>query len=253
MRCSFSTSAKRTCPSPSGPNPIPGDTATCAFSSSSLANSSEPLCAIPLRHGRPQEHRAARLFHRPAGALQAVHQDVAPPLVHRADLPRIFFALPQRDDRSDLDRLEHAVIQVALDARQGGDHLADCPGRSRRAIPPCCSSSTSRRSPPPRPWRPPPAECWAACSRRSPGRHRRNRGRSWCRARAPGATISRKKSRSTHVVVGLCGKEIRSIFGLRRRGPVEFLQAVRGTSAASGIGSMQAWPSAMSTPYWWIG
>src|ERR1022692_1277499 len=37
MRCSFSTSAKRTYPSPSGPNPIPGETATSAFSISSLA------------------------------------------------------------------------------------------------------------------------------------------------------------------------------------------------------------------------
>src|ERR1017187_8768925 len=42
MRCSFSTRAKRTWPSPRGPNPIPGETATAAFSRTSLANSREP-------------------------------------------------------------------------------------------------------------------------------------------------------------------------------------------------------------------
>ena len=42
MRCSFSTSAKRTKPSPPGPNPTPGDTATLASRTSSLANSRLP-------------------------------------------------------------------------------------------------------------------------------------------------------------------------------------------------------------------
>ena len=42
MRCSFSTSAKRTKPSPPGPNPTPGDTATFASRTSSLANSRLP-------------------------------------------------------------------------------------------------------------------------------------------------------------------------------------------------------------------
>ena len=42
MRCSFSTSAKRTKPSPPGPNPTPGDTATLASCTSSLANSRLP-------------------------------------------------------------------------------------------------------------------------------------------------------------------------------------------------------------------
>jgi len=44
-RCSFSISANRTCPSPSGPKPMPGDTATCAFSSTSFAKSSD-VCAL---------------------------------------------------------------------------------------------------------------------------------------------------------------------------------------------------------------
>ena len=43
MRCSFSTSAMRTKPSPRSPNPVPGDTATSAFSTSSLENSTLPI------------------------------------------------------------------------------------------------------------------------------------------------------------------------------------------------------------------
>ena len=42
VRCSFSIRAKRTNPSPIGPKPIPGDTATSAFSIRSFANSSDP-------------------------------------------------------------------------------------------------------------------------------------------------------------------------------------------------------------------
>ncbi len=44
IRCSFSTSENRTCPSPSGPNPMPGDTATSASAISNFENSSEPAC-----------------------------------------------------------------------------------------------------------------------------------------------------------------------------------------------------------------
>ena len=43
IRCSFSTKAKRTNPSPIGPNPMPGDTPTSAFSISSFENSSDPI------------------------------------------------------------------------------------------------------------------------------------------------------------------------------------------------------------------
>src|SRR5262245_60035394 len=42
MRCSFSTSAMRTCASPYSPKPTPGATATLACSSSSFENRSEP-------------------------------------------------------------------------------------------------------------------------------------------------------------------------------------------------------------------
>src|SRR4029079_11789831 len=42
IRCSFSTSATRTYPSPYSPKPMPGDTAISAFSTSSLENSMLP-------------------------------------------------------------------------------------------------------------------------------------------------------------------------------------------------------------------
>jgi len=43
MRCSFSMRLKRRWPSPYSPKPTPGETATCARSSSILANSSDPI------------------------------------------------------------------------------------------------------------------------------------------------------------------------------------------------------------------
>jgi hypothetical protein len=42
VRCSFSIRAKRTKPSPIGPKPTPGETATSAFSIRSFENSSDP-------------------------------------------------------------------------------------------------------------------------------------------------------------------------------------------------------------------
>src|SRR5690242_7691402 len=75
------------------------------------------------RNWRPQEHRSTRLLHAPACAFEPGHQDIAPPLVHRADLLRVFLALAQRDNAGDLNRLKHAVIEIALDPRQRRDHL----------------------------------------------------------------------------------------------------------------------------------
>src|SRR5665811_1087121 len=71
----------------------------------------------------PQKHRAARFFHRPAGAVQAIHQNFGALLVNSADLPGVLFALAEGDDAGDLHGLENAVVQVALDARQRGDHF----------------------------------------------------------------------------------------------------------------------------------
>ena len=61
-------------------------------------------------------------------------------------------------------------------------------------------------------------------------------------------TTSRKKSSSTHAVVGLCGKEIRISFGfwiaVLNRSSILFRN-----SGGSLTGSAQDWPSAMMTPY----
>src|SRR5450631_485451 len=45
VRDSFSIIAKRTCPSPNSPKPMPGDTDTLALAMSFLVNSSEPIPA----------------------------------------------------------------------------------------------------------------------------------------------------------------------------------------------------------------
>ena len=78
--------------------------------------------AIALGQGRPYEHRSARLLDGPTGAIETVHQHIAALLINGADLARIVLALAQSDDGGDLDGLENAVIQVALDARQRADH-----------------------------------------------------------------------------------------------------------------------------------
>src|ERR1017187_8465232 len=59
---------------------------------------------------RPQEHRTARLFHRPAGAVQAIHQNLRALLVDGADLLSVLFALAETDDAGDLHGLENAVV-----------------------------------------------------------------------------------------------------------------------------------------------
>ena len=88
-----------------------------------LGELERPQLAVPLRQRRPQEHGAAWLLHRPSSAFEPRHQHVAPLLIHGANLARIRLALAQRDNRRDLNRLKHAVIQVALNPRQRRDHL----------------------------------------------------------------------------------------------------------------------------------
>src|SRR6185312_12478773 len=62
-------------------------------------------------------------------------QYVATVLVRRADTFRVFLAFAEGDDRRDLDGLESAVIEIAFDAREGGNHTgvaeaeADAPSR----------------------------------------------------------------------------------------------------------------------------
>src|SRR6266704_53797 len=79
---------------------------------------------VRLGHRRPEEHRSAWRLHRPAGALETGYQRVAALAINLADLPCVLRALPQSDDRGDLQRLENAVVEITLDPRQRSDHLA---------------------------------------------------------------------------------------------------------------------------------
>ena len=88
----------------------------------------------------------------------------------------------QRHDRADLDRLGHAVVEVALDARRARGPSRGCRTRSRRASRPSSGSSRARRTRSRRPWRPAPRGCSAPCSRRSRSRRRRSRARPSGRA-----------------------------------------------------------------------
>ena len=80
--------------------------------------------AVLLGQRRPDEHRPARLLDRPAELGEAVAEDVATRLVDLAHLLREVLRLVERDGRGDLDRLERAVVEVALELGQGLHHLA---------------------------------------------------------------------------------------------------------------------------------
>ena len=120
IRCSFSTSANRTYPSPSGPKPLPGLTATCASRSSRSAKS----CAGSSRGiARPDEHRRPRARNVPADPREPVTESVASPAVDLGHLGRPLACVAQRDRRGDLQRLEAAVIEVRLETRERTDHV----------------------------------------------------------------------------------------------------------------------------------
>ena len=190
IRCSFSTSAKRTWPSPPGPKPTPGLTATFASRASLTANSSEPSSAVRLGDRRPDEHRPLRLRHRPADPREAVAERVAPRAVDLADLEREVGRLVHRDDRGDLDRLEGAVVEVRLQPRERLHDLGVAEHERRPASPPSRTTSsacTARPRPPPRPR---PGGSTAARGRRRRCRRRRSRGRR----RAPARGRSRRRA-----------------------------------------------------------
>ena len=75
-------------------------------------------------HLRPSEHRATRTVDFPAEFPQAIHHDVPPLLVEFVLCGDIVFAFAHGDNRGDLNRLENAVVVVALDGRESPDHLA---------------------------------------------------------------------------------------------------------------------------------
>src|SRR5581483_6115079 len=72
----------------------------------------------------PHEHRRLRLRDVPPGAREAVAEHVAAAAVLLADLLDVVLRPVQRVRRGDLERLEDAVVEVALDAGERGDDLA---------------------------------------------------------------------------------------------------------------------------------
>src|SRR5262245_16031951 len=72
----------------------------------------------------PHEHRAFRRRDVPPGRVQPLDQSVAAFAIDFDDLGHHVIAVAQGDDGRDLNRLEHAVIEVAFDPGQGSDRLA---------------------------------------------------------------------------------------------------------------------------------
>ena len=140
IRCSFSISAKRTCPSPPAPKPTPGLTATLASRARRTAASREPSVAQRLRQRRPDEHRPERRLDGPARACEPGAERVPAAPVDLAELARVIDRLAQRDGRGDLDRLERPVVEVRLQLCERGDDLgaaddeADAPAGHREGL-----------------------------------------------------------------------------------------------------------------------
>ena len=140
IRCSFSISAKRTCPSPPAPKPTPGLTATLASRARRTRGLEGAELAQRLGERRPDEHRPERRLDGPAGAGEPGAERVAAAPVDLAELARVVDRLAQRDGRRDLDRLERPVVEVRLQLRERGDDLgaaddeADAPAGHREGL-----------------------------------------------------------------------------------------------------------------------
>src|SRR5207244_12304778 len=90
-----------------------------------------------VRNLGPHEHRRLRPRDVPADPLQPVTEDVPALPVLLLDLLDDRLRAVQGVRRRDLDRLEDAVVEVALDAREGADDLAVA---AREANPPAWRS-----------------------------------------------------------------------------------------------------------------
>ena len=171
VRCSFSISAKRT-------QLVAVLAEADARRHRDLGLAQQELRELERAHGlgrargsAPRRTSCLGLLDLPgarAGLGEAVDQHVAARLVRpRTALGTQSCGPFSAHDRRDLDRLEDAVVEVALDARQRVRSSRGCRRRSRRASRACCSSSRARRTRRRRPSRPAPAGSSAACSRRS--------------------------------------------------------------------------------------
>ena len=76
---------------------------------------------LPERLGylRPDEHRGLGLLDAPARLVQPFKEHVPPRLVHAANVLHALLRPVERNDGRDLDGLEHAVVQIALDLDEG--------------------------------------------------------------------------------------------------------------------------------------
>src|SRR6266571_1961416 len=122
-----------TTPVPTVPNPIK-PTAIRSFTESALffptgeferlLDAADRLSrAVRVGDAGPDEHGRQGLFDLPSDAVQSVDQDIAPVPIELHGFLDAVLGSVQRDDGGDLDRLEDAVIEVALDFLEGSDHL----------------------------------------------------------------------------------------------------------------------------------
>ncbi len=85
----------------------------------------------------PEEHRSEGLLDRPPGPFEACHEGVPTVPVGRDDLRYVVITFIEGDDRSDLDGLERAVVEIRLELAERRHHLgvpddeADPPSRHR--------------------------------------------------------------------------------------------------------------------------
>src|SRR5206468_11525643 len=79
--------------------------------------------AVCVGDAGPDEHGRQGLFDLPTDAVQSVDQDIATRFIELHGFLDAVLGAVQRDDGGDLDRLEDAVIEVALDLLKGSDHL----------------------------------------------------------------------------------------------------------------------------------
>ena len=123
VRCSFSISANRTWPSPPGPKPTPGDVATLASCTRNDENSIEPISRYGSGIGAQTNIVPLRWLDVPTDAIETVAQRVTATLVDLLHDLRIVRRLVQCDGCGDLNRLERAVVEIALELRQRLHHV----------------------------------------------------------------------------------------------------------------------------------